>query len=243
MRRILVGSFLGLFTLTGSPMASAAVLDFETPGQLAGNFRDVDGGSTLTQTSNGADNDYANVADNTSRKVLFYDTTPGEAATADSFSGPLTIESDIRMGGGSFGVYLLNADNLDQAYLALFNYSDRIRISDDVTNADSNDAGGLDVYDQTGTTGVTQNEWTTLRVDYLIDGDDHPVITVTVGSFTSGPITLSDVTAFDSLSIGLRISPQNGATAFDNFTVVPEPGTAALAGLGAALCLIRRKRR
>ena len=79
------------------------MINFETEGQYAANFRFVEdegnGPRRDVQSSNGAANDYLRVtgATGASRHVSVYDTTPASNAARDSFGSGLTVEFDARI--------------------------------------------------------------------------------------------------------------------------------------------------
>ncbi|HEV7298288.1 MAG TPA: PEP-CTERM sorting domain-containing protein [Tepidisphaeraceae bacterium] len=242
MRKALL-TLAGIAAMTMPQTTSAAVLTFETAGEYASNFRMITGAASATQSSNGIENDFVGVAGGSSF-VSFFDTTPAETTTADSFAGPVTVQTDIRMSGGSFGIYFVNAANSGQGYLAIFNHPGTIRVADS-TVPTSNNAGDLTEYGSaTGTSGVSSTAFSPLTVSYAVNANNNPVISMTVGSLVLAPTTLN-VQAFDAVSVALRISPASSQSiSFDNFnvTAVPEPGSLAiLSFVGAALATRRRR--
>ncbi len=247
-------AFLALTALaTLTPVASGAMLDFETADQFENNFRKVFGTATAIQTSNGADNDFVSIGNGTSF-IAFYDTTPldpgtGSGTGADAFTGPLTIQTDVRFpnSGNSFGIFLINADDQSQSHLVLFNYNNRIRIFPAANPDPAANSLGTPIYDtEFPDSNINNTAWSTLTVDYTVNAENEPVISVTMGNLATGPITLENVTAFDSVSVGIRVSPPGNATniviELDNFSIVPEPSALALTSLAGGLLLSRRRR-
>jgi len=249
--------------------AQAAVIDFETPGQYADNFRTLYSGLTVGQSDNGVDNDYVRIGrpmiGTTTRASLLYDTTASDGdVTRSTFSlspgGPaVTVTADVwfTAGGASWGVYFINASDRQQAVLALFNVNasggnDNIRFTLPTATQYVNPASTASTEPTLSLTtnsyadaGITVNEFKTISASYWLNEEGKIVMSMTAGTRTleSAPITGLD--AFSQVEIALRISPA-GADAdyilFDNIDVsmVPEPTVLGL--IGAAGLLMGRRR-
>lgn len=246
---LILGSAVGLNAQT----TVHASLDFETA-QYPNNFRlYINTGSTvLSQTSNGAGNDFFTSVGGSSAAIV-YDAngaTAGASAFAVSQVAPLTVSADVRfVGNSSIGVYIINASNPAQGYLALLNFTsgnDTIRFANDpVPNTAG--AGTLGAGDFANNTNfVTANTFVNASLTYSINASNEPVLTMTVGS-TSSTISYTGLTAFTNVEVGFRLSSGSATISMDNLnistTAIPEPSTyAALVGVAVlGLCLVRRR--
>lgn len=242
----------------GTSAHAATLLDFETAGQYANNFRKLTGTGTPTQTGPTADNDFVAMT-GTSNLVAVYDTTPADAAQKNVFAvsqaAPVTFSADLTFttGTSSFGVYFVDPSDESKGYLALLNFNqsgtnELIRFSTDAV-PNTNGAGTLINGSPAATNIVVGFIPTNATFSYAIDESNHPVLSVTVGSFTSSATFSGITTPLTSVELAVRNSVQNGGeNDFDNVslpdsTVVPEPTSLALLGLGAGALLRRRRRR
>lgn len=240
--------------------ADTTPLDFETAGQFSGSFRILNAnGATLTQTSNGGANDYMQSANGSGAAIVFdaNGSTAGISSFTVSQAAPLTISADVsfNVSSNSFGIYIINAANETEGYLAIFNVNnsgtnDQIRYANGIVNP-STSAAGTPVV---GTTGFANNADTginlggvfgNISLTYSINGSNAPVLTMTAGSQTSS-YTIAG-TAFTEVEIGFRFGSGSGIVGMDNLNIVtsavPEPSTyAALAGIAVlGLATLRRR--
>jgi MYXO-CTERM domain-containing protein len=236
--------------------AKGAVLDFETPNQYTDNFRQLFSGNfgAGIQSNNGVDNDVVTVLAGKSATMV-YDTTPADAAEKSVFTvshgSPVTVTADVRFGGAtsSFGVYIVDAANEANGYLALFNINQNSTTGADLIRFSGNGApnAGTAGTLNAGTSGeaLDLNTFGTVQVTYSIDADNHPALSLSVGSFSDSFTFASISNPLTSVEVALRDSAQNGGTGdFDNFNVTgttPEPAATAILGF-AGLALLRRRR-
>lgn len=249
--------------LLGASVAAHAdtpPLDFETAGQFSGSFRILNAnGAALTQTSNGVASDYMQSA-NGSGSALVFDAngaTAGISSFTVSQSASLTVSADISftVSSNSFGIYIINAANEAEGYLAIFNVNnsgtnDQIRYANGIVNPSTSAAGTL----VAGSSGFANNADTGINLGgvfgavsltYSINGSNAPVLTLTAGSQTSS-YTIAG-TAFTEVEVGFRLGSSSGIVGMDNLNIVtsavPEPSTySALAGITVlGLAALRRR--
>ncbi|CAM2815436.1 PEP-CTERM sorting domain-containing protein [Rariglobus hedericola] len=257
--KILLPICAGLLFGASALHADSVPLDFETANQFTNSFRVLSaGGATLTQTSNGGANDYMQSA-NGSGSSYVYDAN-GASAGISSFtvsqSTSLTISADVSftVSNNSFGIYIINAADESQGYLAIFNVnfsstSDQIRFSNNAvpTTAGAGSPLNNGSFANNADTGIgLLGAFNNISLTYSINGSNAPVLTMTAGSQTSS-ITLSG-TAFTDVEVGFRMSSTaSGIVGMDNLNIatsaVPEPSTyAALAGIAVlGLATLRRR--
>jgi hypothetical protein len=241
-------------------------LDFETAGQLSGNFRNISAASSNTQSSNGAANDYLihDISNgSTNAAALLYDTTPGDTTSGTqstfSVSSPLKVEFDFRAttAGSSVGIIFADPNDASNNVLALFNldnsgttdlfrfFKDGTVTSGSVTagtqsGSSSNLSTGVDAGSSFGHYSVTLSVVGTL-----------PTLELTVGSQTASR-TLPTLGDFDwaNTTVILRLYDAGNTSStpdlwVDNFTIssIPEPSTyAAVFGTSVlGLALFRRR--
>jgi hypothetical protein len=241
-------------------------LDFETPGQLTDNFRNLGPSNTInTQSANGAANDYIthNVPDaSVTAAALLYDTTPGDTGTGTqttfSVSSPLTVSFDFRSttANSSIGIIFADPANASNNMLALFNIdnsggTDLFRFFKDgtVTTAGVT-AGTQSGTNQTASTGVDiGSAFGHFSVTLTVVGTT-PTLELTVGSQTFSRTSVSGDFDWANTTVILRLFDAGGSTAntnvdVDNFTInaIPEPSTyAAVFGTSVlGLALFRRR--
>jgi hypothetical protein len=245
----------------GTSARAATTLDFETAGQYANNFRKISGPGTGAQTGPAAGNDYVSLAA-PSNFVAVYDTTPADATVQNVFAvaqgSPVTISTDVTFNSAtsSFGVYFVNPADESKGYLALLNFNqsssnELIRFAADASPS-TNGAGSLTNGTPTPADIVTGSTPTNVTFGYAIDSSNHPVLSVTVGSFTSSATFSSITSPLASVELALRDSAQGTAGSgfendFDNVVLpdaaVPEPTSLAVIGLGVSGLVSRRRRR
>lgn len=262
--------------LFAAPLAKATVIDFESPNDYANNFRKV-AAITPVQTT-GLPNNYllfhaSATASNTSS--LIYDTTPGDAtaATASAYavsqSSPLSVTTDVSFptNNSSFGIYIVDATNEANGYLALFNVNasgvspnDQIRFASNAipNGSGTTNAGTLNSPGKTSADAATLAALTTINVTYSIDSSNHPVLTLTANpgaaNAYSDTLTFSAITTpLTTVEVGYRLSAQSGNTneyQIDNAIIdgtpaapAPEPATLGTCALAAAPLFARRRRR
>jgi hypothetical protein len=211
---ILTGSVCALQAQTAGP------LDFDTPGQLSGNFRPNFHGAFASEVTAGGQSfvevSSAGVAE---PWIAIYDTTPlDNSDAAQTFSGPFTLTLDITAAtpNSSFGVFLFDAVTPGNNLLTIFNLdssaptagsgNEQIRFWRDSGMATSAVSNIYSTAAFTGTNGlahVATNSWIT-------DG------TAAAGSVTdtSSPYTFYTLTfAYDPIAATLRVaSPFFSAT-------------------------------
>ena len=254
-----------LFSLAASASVTAYAqvsLDFETAGQVTGNFRNI--GTTVTsntQSSNAGANDYLihNVTDSAgSEAVLVYDTTPGDTTVGTqstfSVSSPLNVNFDFRAttAGSSIGIIFADPTNSANYVLALFNIdnggvttSDLLRFFKDGTAA-GNQSGST----TTASTGINAgSSFGNFSATLSVVGTT-PTISLTVGSQTASRTFPAGDYDWGNTTVSLRLYDAGAANPntdiwVDNFTIssVPEPSTYA-AIFGAAIlgvALMRRR--
>lgn len=258
----LLPCYAGLLFGAATVLNAAAInLDFETAGQFPNSFRTLNAnGATLVQTSNGAGNDFM-TSSNGSGSVLVYDAN-GSAGGSSSFtvgqSLPLTVSANVSftVSNNSFGIYIVNAANAAQGYLAIFNVNasggnDQIRFASNAVPSTSG-AGSLGAgsFANNADTGITTGSvFGGVSLTYSINGSNNPVLTMTAGSQTSS-ITFSSITTpFTEVEVGFRFGSSSGIVGMDELNIVPttasipEPSTfAVLAGFSVlGVCALRRR--
>ncbi|MDR1280152.1 MAG: hypothetical protein LBK99_04955 [Opitutaceae bacterium] len=266
LRRSLALSALALFTAL--PAARALDLDTTT---FAANFRKSYGTaiSTWSNMENGG------IGASTSNAVnggYIYDTTPGDGTkgTQSTFtitkanSLTVSISLSIPTTNSSIGIYIVDPDNENTGYLALYNVNssgtnDLIRFSTNATP--SNGGAGSLPLGSTGS-GLDLNETGTLVFTYGLNENDQGVMTLSM--FNSGSATTpvhSDSFTMTGISnplttfeVSLRIAGQPGngtyvlnhfsATVGDGAGAIPEPATVTLLSGAVAIIgvLIARRR-
>ena len=245
--------------------ADIGPIDFETAGDLVNNFRLPYNGYLTSQTSlGGSFNNYivhSNSPFNSNGATIgIYDLTPADgAATQNLFAGDLTVEFDISAGqaASSFGVLFIDPANQNNNLLALLNLDNNLATNETVrffrdgglpsagtiAGAAVNGDGGLTVSPDSAPV------WGHVVVGYTADnGSGVPQLTFTMGSFSATSLFSSEHALPSTVEVGFRIFDLNasaGNARLDNFqvTVVPEPGSAALMGMGLGAWLLARRQR
>jgi hypothetical protein len=269
MRTPLRSLVLALVSFASVTAYAQVSLDFETAGQVSGNFRNLGPVITSnTQSSNGVSNDYLihNVPDSSgSAAALLYDTTPGDTTVGTqstfSVSSPLTVSFDFRASTANSSVGIIFADSNDASnnVLALFNIdnsgtTDLFRFFKDGSVTTTSVTGGLQSgSNQAVSTGVDVGSTLGRYSVTLSVAGTVPTLAVTVGSQTFSN-TFGGLTDYDwgNTTVILRLFDAGGANVntdiwVDNLTIgaIPEPSTyAAIFGavvLGLALARRRPK--
>jgi hypothetical protein len=250
---LLFGAAVGLNAAT----TVHANLDFETS-QYPNNFRVLNAnGATLSQTANGAGNDFMRSVNGSGSSVL-YDangSTSGISSFSVSATQSLTVSADVNftVSNNSFGVYIVNAANEAQGYLAIFNVNfsgtnDQLRFASNAVPTTSG-AGTLVAgsYPNNADSGIGLTAFGNISLTYSINELNNPVLTMTAGTQTSSIAFSSISTPFTEVEIGFRFGSSSGTIGMDNLTIsttsIPEPSTyAALAGVIAiGACIVRRR--
>lgn len=247
--------------------AGAAVLDFETPGQLTGNFRMLSNAGTsgntglyqLAQSANGTANDYltAYYASTGGGAASFvYDTTPAESAVKTTFNVPVGSTLTVTMGavfhkpGSSLGVYFINPANEGAGYLALFNAdasgsNDNFRFANGAA-PNTAGAGALSAnnYQATSVAVLGAADYSTfsnVTATYSVLTSNSYRMTLRAGSTLVSSATYTG-TPLTNVGVGLRVYSEQAYLAVDNFSAaVPEPAAVSVLGI-AGLAALRRKR-
>lgn len=237
-------------------------LDFDTPGQFSNNFRFTYDSplATTVQTSNYVSTTATAFA--SQAEVFVYDTTPSDSSTKNTFgsSQGITISAGIRAGtaASSFGFVIINPANEAGTVqqLALFNWdisgvNDQLRIFTGSQIVGGSTAGSVAAA-TTGDSGasVGASSFTPISLTYRPDTVDptRAVFNLTVGTLSTGNITLAAGTYMPNFEVGIRSFDGGtgpGSTDFDNFTIsqVPEPSICVLFGVGlSAIFVLRRFR-
>jgi len=250
-----------------SMTANAQVsLDFETAGQVSGNFRNLGPAtSSNIQSSNVAANNYLihNIADSSfSAAALLYDTTPSDttAGTQSTFStaSPLTVSFDFRAttANSSVGIIFADATNAGNHVLALFNVdnsgtTDLFRFFKDGTvTTTAVDAGTQSGSNNTASTGVdVGSAFGNYSVTLSVAGTT-PTLAVTVGTQTFSRTFAAGDFDWASTTVVLRLFDAGNTSStpniwVDNFTIgaIPEPSTYAAVSGAAVLGLALWRRR
>jgi hypothetical protein len=197
--------------------------------------------------------------------VGIYDTSPGDVdVTQNLFAGDFRVEFDISgvQAGSSFGVVLINPDEINfraDNLLALFNLdnsgtTDLIRFFRDGNSPYNNGSAGTLVGTAvSGNSGLDVSSdaapvWGHFRMDYTVVAG-VPQMTLTVGSLSATSTFAASDALPSAVEVAFRVfdaTATQGTAKLDNFqiTLVPEPGSAALLGLGlGGWLLLRRQRR
>lgn len=241
-------------------------LDFETAGQVSGNFRNLGpAGTNNSQSSNSTANDYL-INDisggSTNAAVLLYDTTPGDTTSGTqstfSVSSPLKVEFDFRAStaGSSVGIIFADSTNASNNMLALFNIdntgtTDLLRVFKDGTvNTSSVTAGTESGTGSTGSSGVDiGSSFGHFSVTLTVVGTT-PTLDIQVGSQTFSRTSVTGDFDWANTTVILRLYDAGNSSStpniwVDNFTIgaIPEPSTYAVASGAAVLGLAFFRRR
>ncbi len=262
MNRIVLFVVVGVCVLGfGVADLSAAVIDFDVETDFTGNFTNVD--STAAWNSS----EYVTASDSRHNSIC-YDTDNAVGGSGDVF-GVCTIEADFRVdhfqSGGGFWFGDGNASGVDRTnkHWVFFQIDDndasnneRVRFFTGRNMTNNSGGSGCDDYNEDTT--LTVNNWIHLRLDVeLVNSGTQVKATLkaydsqTVFDATTLKFERScTYTAADSLTetseVGVHLYNWNdeGYTSdFDNFSVIPEPATLALLGIGGLGVLLRRKRK
>lgn len=247
--------------ILGSSIKSAAIgpIDFETAGDLTGNFRLYGNVSDVSQTGPTAGNDFVVYQHNSIMPLGHagvYDITPGDgSATQSTFSGNLRVEFDLSASQRNprFGVWLIDPTpgNASRNLLAWFGM-DVISTRDIIRFFKNGDAVsgnppsmGINAGPGSGgpaDSGVdvsldTAHTWSHLTLNYWVDSLGVPTISLSVGTLTA----VSSYEASDALPANVEVAfylldqSGDGNAKLDNFSItqVPEPSAMMFLLLGA----------
>jgi hypothetical protein len=273
---IVCSSFLSVFPLTAKAEVVLESLDFETALDFTNNFRFTSNpvASTQTQTSNGAANDYVatlSAAGSVNARTAIFDKGVQGIANQNLFAPTvptlgIKVTADIRAAsaGSSFGVFIVNPveGTANTHPLALFSWdtsglNDRLRLFS-VAQISGNGVGTAVLDNGLSNSGLAVGDTAFAPMSLIykqsISDPTAAIFNFTVGSITTGDISLGANTYLPSFEIGFRttdgnsvsISPSvTNTTDFDNLQIidlVPEPSTYALCAIGFGIVLfIRRK--
>jgi hypothetical protein len=197
---------------------------------------------------------------NGSGASIVYDAN-GSAENISNFTVSKTVSLNVTMdlsfstSGNSFGIYIINAANEAQGYLALFNVNnsgsnDTIRFSSAVVNPTTPSTVGsipAGSYANNQDLGIgPTGTFSSYSFSYSINANNEAVLSMTAGAQTS-TYTIAGTSAFTNVEVGFRLGSSSGTVGVDNFnistTAIPEPSTyAALAGIAVlGMCLARRR--
>lgn len=243
------------FLLAAATSQAAVLVDFNTAGQLAGQFRGGNLPTAYVQTAT-----VLNFTQGTgAASTLFYDAN-GSAAGVSAFNvsigNPLTVTASVTLpaNNGSFGIFFANPSDDTKSYMALFNVnytggdgtSDQFRF-DNAFNAATGGVVSLG-GGTTGDAGITTGSAFNISVTYTILSANSYRLSMTVGNITIDSTDFSG-TPLSQVQVGIRTNPTGSNTGtLDNFTIsgdpitVPEASSAMLVLAGACGMLGRRKR-
>jgi hypothetical protein len=233
--------------------AGAAVIQFDSSSEFAGNFRRIVGSTTPTYNT---ENQFMAFSASNQTNLYSYD-TDGAGSGLTTFSLPvgssLTVSTDVRFSVGgldnanssSVGIYFGN-------YLALLNVAstnETLRIGTNLSLTD----GGVSSFSGSGVSGVDlvpvgdNAVFVPISATMTVLSENNFTLSFTVGSRTYSQTI--DSVAPSSFVTGLRfynVTNSSNVIDFDNYSVdlVPEPSVALLSlGGAAAFCLRRRRAR
>jgi hypothetical protein len=182
----------------------AALIDFETAGDVTNRLRLV-AGPAMTQTSNGAGNDFSLLSSVPSgQSSIQYVDDDGAGAGTTTFVGPITVSVDLRalvgMERSSVGVYFTRPGEqaLSTSLLALFNVDDQTAPSGTYDTTDqmrffsaaqpSTAAAGTNnggaVINSLSGIDVGAANLNTLTVTYSVGANNTAVMSMTAGGMT-----------------------------------------------------------
>jgi hypothetical protein len=243
-----LGILGALLLVSGS--ASAVIVDFNNPNDLANNFRLYPNSSSVSTVQSGTSVQVTGATFNTTPNILIYDTTPLVTTDYNTFAlnigQTLSVSVDVASitgAGSSLGFYFFNSAQT----LTSFSHNTALMNFD---NSGTNELARFGTYQAItgiGTTngtpstgnGITLNDPTfqTVTATYTRTSAQNIELTLNVGGFTS-TFTNTNFASYTNVGIGIRVYPVPGTPAnsylFDNFTVnvVPEPSALTLAAVG-----------
>ncbi len=255
---------VGAFTFAAS---ANVVLDFETAGQFADHFDELDGMSDQT-TSNGAANDYHRMYRTTSsgggKGSFIYNTDNDGTEDAKDLFGDITVAGDWRVSlhNAKAGFFLRGNDDRSDGFLVWLNAGgDEIVVAQaDPSNGGSSGTTLSRFGKSTGLNenfpiGLTENDWIHLVVSIAnVDVAGQPAAQITASAYKStttfdattllatGTYTAAINLLTDPGEIGLLAlnGSNNNEINLDNFTIIPEPASLALLSLGGLVVARRR---
>lgn len=249
--------------LLGLSIGNAQILDFETSGQFANNFREI----TVPQGTINQSNGIVSLdMTGTTGPTYIYDTTPGTVDAGTTFAitsgSSFTVSVDFRAAtaGSSLAVIFADRSNAsvdNNNIMFLFNVdasgtTDRFRFFRDATiNATAATAGTQIGSIQDATTTASLNNWATYSVTLDLSGTT-PTLTGSVGGTTFSQTYSAGHFDWTNTSVILRLFDAGsvGGTSLDldnlnlNTAAIPEPAAYSLvAGLGVLGGILARRRR
>ncbi len=251
---------IALMTLGGVVRADV-LLDFNTDGQYAANFRKWTGSGGYTSTYQTPGSGYVSVDNSSSLGSavgMLFDTTPSTTNNFDTFavsaSAPIKLSINYATeppatSGSSVGFYLIDPTNTSKTLLVLFNSNlsgttDAIRFFIDA-QLDSSSVG-TQLTDASQTS--SQANIAPLAGKALTVIFDGTTLTATIGTL-SFTYQVDAAHQFSSVGVALRLADQDYSTGnghmenYDNFTIttVPEAASLSLLGLGSVVLMSRKR--
>lgn len=252
-----------IFVLGSSVCVSnAALVDINFNGgtEFADNFRDTSfrpfvGHTTQANGYVSADHTVTEAALHYQDTVI-YDTTPADSVQQNLFSGDVSIFLDVRaaQAGSSIGFTIINPSETGGQQTFFFNWdtdsgpNELFRVTTDTNLTEP----GINttVYSQQSDSGLLAGSglFTTISLRYWEGSPGVAFMNFTAGSFNSGDVSLGAGSYLPSFQIGIRAYDgvdgsavgQIGGVDYDNFRVIPEPGSAILLAV-SALGVMRRR--
>lgn len=253
-------SLLVLGLSAGFSHAAWVNVDFNGGAELATLFRDTSSlpfGGHTTQANGYVQADHTvSIAWSHYHDTVIYDTTPAGSGQQNLFSGEVTILLDARavQAGSSIGFFIINPSETGNQQLFFMNWdangvNERFRLSTDTSLTQP--AINTTIYDQVADTGLSAGSgvFNTISLRYWEGAPGVAFMNFTAGSFSTGDVSLGENSFLPFYEIGIRAYDgvdgtgpgEAGGVDYDNFVVIPEPGTAIL--LLASGFLSRRRRR
>lgn len=236
-----------MFVMGG--LSHAATYSFSTAGEYDANFRELENGGAIGHNPAG----YLSNTGVNQTVVVAYDTDgvgPGTTLYPVTLGTTLSASADVRFShAGSFGIFF-SAVGGGTTYLALLNPNtgnDQFRFFSG--GVMSTGAAGTQDFTNTSTNPVNLGEFTNIGAAFEVLTANSVRISLTAGGQTFSR-DYTGITLPSQVEIAFRSYNPAGATSpsldIDNFTVtdpIPEPSSLALAGLGFAGWLGRRRRK
>lgn len=251
IRLAAIAAIAGFSALVSS--SNAAVVTFDTASDFTNNFRAYTNNQTLAVAGGALTVTAASAA----AHAVVYDTTPVDDSVKSTFNaltGPVTVSfslGSVTNANASIGVYFVDASQPASQFasgIVLLNVNnsgtpavnDQIRVASYVQPSSAS-AGTLTSLTSGTDLGIGLNgSPTTVTATYTRISAQNSSIAMTIGANTyTGNFT--GWWSPTNVEVGLRVFPNGGSYAIDNFTVVPEPAALSLAG-AIGLLVLRRNR-